>query len=713
MLNELKLMMDGLKAANIPLESMHEDLHQAGGKEAVRVILERTLKNQVHIKKVEYISKEDLDNIWVIGSNNQDRFPIFKLTVPLRSEGNRLASSIYTFYKSNKSNRENVQSLCHEYDIDSSLIEKDFSLKFLKKLLSIFPTQDPGSEKWPKSRNKQIERFETLKKGKTKNEKALQVIELYRRYSMFGNNGIDFLVELDKALSHRLQQGVAKEFRNLMMNCLFGLTRCNGKGELPGDRRPALVLDYFPSEEHDISVTSSEAYKKVLSDYLISLDELSDRKKSAGPIKVCPITGQSQALLHDKFPDINLGKKLPVSLIKPFSRYEGNLGETVRRYGKVGIASFTIDRDFSRKIDPLLRFLTKPKLRNENATWHRLPSDKKKKNDLLIAYCHDGINIPVSKYYASEIDGKEEYEDNVQELAILIKGESIDLNGLVDMAVFRKLDEANQRIVYTARRKLKDLKSAAEIWVKASKNGPNIGKRKKICIPPNGIVSLSRGYSDMVLSYAQVMRLFFEEGNDYSNLSLRSLRAFFRKTSPLFKKSSEKSGGNCDIRRLVSVFSILLYKYGRFWEDYMTDFSYQLGQLCSAMDDLHLGYCKEVRQESKEPNKLLGSAAYAIALQSPTRALDYLANRLAPYERWVKNKYPGKSSDEWNAVDNAIFAYKWIRRHSPKIYQALQNFHSTQSKNLSQTHGPELMLGYLAGRDIFKKTVDEKEYENE
>ena len=139
----------------------------------------------------------------------------------------------------------------------------------------------------------------------------------------------------------------------------------------------------------------------------------------------------------------------------------------------------------------------------------------------------------------------------------------------------------------------------------------------------------------------------------------------------------------------------------------MKSLSYQLGQFCAAMNELHLGYCESERGGSI-PSTLLGSSAYSIALKSPSRALNYLGTRLAPYQTWVRKQKLSKSDDgkyKQNAINQAIFASNWMRSHAEDLNIAF----SEQGEKISSTHTAELMLGYLAGREFIGKSENNEE----
>lgn len=132
----------------------------------------------------------------------------------------------------------------------------------------------------------------------------------------------------------------------------------------------------------------------------------------------------------------------------------------------------------------------------------------------------------------------------------------------------------------------------------------------------------------------------------------------------------------------------------------MNDFAFQLGQLCSAMDELHIGYCKSERK-GDIPNTLLGNQVYGMALQNPVRALSVLASRRKPYDSWVRRMRAKNQRTEDKAITAAIFAQIWMSNQAEKLseFLSLNNLESTD------TYKAELMLGYLAGRP-FEKNND-------
>ncbi len=134
----------------------------------------------------------------------------------------------------------------------------------------------------------------------------------------------------------------------------------------------------------------------------------------------------------------------------------------------------------------------------------------------------------------------------------------------------------------------------------------------------------------------------------------------------------------------------------------MKDFAFQLGQLCSAMDELHIGYCKSERK-GDIPSILIGNQVYGMALQNPKKAMDFMASRRKPYDSWVIRIRAKNIQTEDKAITAAIFAKIWMGKQA----KSLNDFLSSHALATSDTYKAELMLGYLAGRPYGKENTSD------
>lgn len=722
MLNELKTMLDGIEEL-VDISPTHKDITQAGGKEAIRVLLEVDENDVVFIKGLEYLNKSHLNNVWVL-KGYKDLFPTIKLTKPLRPKGNKLFNLCLDYRSSKQADEKDkklneINQLCESIgssNLEGSQITHTPSL--IKYLLDQFHSEQPFRKVWPSYRKNILEKSYQFEGSK--NEAIQIVLELYRRYLKFGENGLEFVQKLDQEIERSLKgDSLSEANQTQLLNTLFGSKPVKTNGELPDVEgvRIKLVLDYLPDKNIDIFATDLNKRKKTISNYLIN----SEREKiNEGEKFYCPILGDSSSLVSSTFPKINLGEGLPVSIISPYSKFDDKGKKTtVRRYDRAEINSYTIDLDLSQKIDGLLRELTSKN--NKDKTWKSIPSEKSKQRDLLIAYCHGDLNLPATQF-VTQVEDLDDYQNRTQDLISLLNKGDLSPDALVDFIVIRKVDKANQKVVYSNACSLGQLEKAAHSWQIACANTPEftlaiIGKDKKrhyvkpYALAPDQLTALSKQVFDLdgdvskgevpAISFSESMRIFFNQDDFSQRIAEHSLKKITAQTQKLFAFCAEARNlgskekvpidANINALKMTTLMAVLLFKMNRRKEDYMSELSFKLGQYCSAMNELHIGYCRVVRKGSM-PTTLIGSAAYAIALHSPIKALEYIALRLKPYESWARGmQAEGKQ-------DNSLYAFHWMQRNAKELKDALLQPKSISSK----THQAELMLGYLAGRPFEK-----------
>jgi hypothetical protein len=91
---------------------------------------------------------------------------------------------------------------------------------------------------------------------------------------------------------------------------------------------------------------------------------------------------------------------------------------------------------------------------------------------------------------------------------------------------------------------------------------------------------------------------------------------------------------------LPSIFGLLLAKLGHRKGEYVKGPPFLVGRLLSLADQLHVQYCYGVRK-GQVPPQLVGNALMATALESPTKAVATLAQRILPYQAWARTVQGG------------------------------------------------------------------------
>ncbi len=525
MINEFKQLLDGALEANIEIEKEHINYGKAGGSEALRIILGMHNRNPV-IDSIQYMDSGDIDSIWIMKTSNQDQFPAIKLKYPLRLSGNKPYQEFKRLSLGDKK-----RELC------------DFLIKYAFDENELSSYQSfPDAKKY---RNSIIDRKDNLLLYIEENpvDELVHVANIYEYFCQFENNGLDLLKKIDAKLEEYLKKNeeMDEKFISLCLNALYGSKLTNAKNELSD--RVTLIFDYQPNPDVDIFATNDSSYKRVINEYLIN----SDKPK----IDVCSLTGAETSVI-EKCPEINLGKGLPISKIQCYSKkIDGK--PYAKRYNRGGSEGYVFSRDIAYQFSILLRFITQREFKNK--LWCGIPRDvevKRIKSDLLIAFCRSNLEVPFVNLLVGDIEDAEDYVSTASDIMTLLEGKKINPSTLIDFILVRKIDDGNQKIIYSGRYSLPALKDAATRWSEAGKNIPDfelfINKKlqrvKPWGIAPAQLINLSKYTYEMdgtpskgsipAISFAQSMRLFMEEGSQFSTLAQQLLNKITQQSQWLF-----------------------------------------------------------------------------------------------------------------------------------------------------------------------------------
>jgi len=698
MLNELYSMQRGLEKIGVLPPEKHNDIKSPGMGTTFRVVLDF----DGCVDRVELIDKDKIKDAWSLGNGNKNQFPAIKLVFPLIPEA-------HGNYKKWKENNRNAKENAYR--------------EFIREQINKFSVHFENIKEWPGYRNKILERKEQFYE-KYKDENFYQIFE---RYSKSGNDGANIVRQVYDKIKTGLDNFNLKEF-GAVGDVLFGAGLDN-KGAVKDGKRVTLLLDAIPSNDID-HYASSRKEVMALSKALFELESQSSGSKST-----CALTGEKCHVVDKVFPEEKLSI---VGGTKLYAKNSGTSGPTVERYKRSGAESYRLSDELSKKLAASIYLISEEKYKGK--TWSKIPSSTGRAPSLLLAYCKDDLNLTVPQLITggTDIEDFDDYQDATKTVLDLFDRSNCTPDAIVEVAEIIVLDKANRKINYSTTSTIGRIRQAADEWLSACNNVPNfelraqVGKKNKYLSPwpiaPSSLVDLSRNRfkakgNDLEvlmlnrngrkvkpipsIAFTDAMKIFFYRKQDKEQLVTRTLAKLSNQYKPLFahcalsktiaalvvKSERIKTNPNINTHALnaVTVMSALLYKLGKKREVYMNEFAYQLGQLCSAMDELHIGYCKSMR-DGDIPNTLIGNLTYGMALQSPTKALAVLASRIKPYETWARN--PKNFSSDDKAIKAGIYAHKWLSGQSEELYS---HFAST-SLSITDTYKAELMLGYLAGR---------------
>jgi len=693
MLNELYSIYQGLETAGESPAIKHNDIQSPGMGTTFRVILDE----QGQVISTKLMSREQIQNSWSLGNGNKNQFPAVKVVYPLVAEGHAdyLAWKEEVSKPSEAEYRELIECISQKYPVDLSHIEC-----------------------WPSYRKQVLARKEQL----TGTEGCEAVYQLFDRYSQT-ETGVEILEQVASLLIESAQQGEDGSSLKAICTLLFG-DDVTPKGQIKDGKRITLILDCRPQADIDTYASSREQVT-ALSQALFKAESRTNKKTRKAE---CALTGDVGEVVYDIFPNEKLNVVGSTAL---FAKNATTSGPTVKRYNTSGGAAFLMSDKLSQKLAASISFINSAKFKDK--TWSKLPSPLGSPS-LLLAYCKEDLELPLTPLITgeSEVDDFDDYLDATESVLASFRGKNLSLDAAVDFAEIIVLDKANRKINFSSTTKISQLIRAVNQWQTACQNSPSFklyaliqNNEKQMCSPraisPQQVMYLSRqkyirdGGTSITLpgiSFADVMKLFL--GRDNHVMAGRCLQRIAEQYLPLLNyctlsrlqrvlqaKAHVKTNvkNNTQALKAVTLMTVLLYKIGRTKEVYMKDFAFQLGQLCSAMDELHIGYCKSERK-GDIPNTLIGNQVYGMALQNPVKAMGFMSSRRRPYDSWVKRMMAKNARSEDKAITGAIFAQIWMSKQAKSLNELLS---SPVAK--SDAYKTELMLGYLAGRPFEQKNT--------
>lgn len=458
---------------------------------------------------------------------------------------------------------------------------------------------------------------------------------------------------------------------------------------------------------------------------------------------VCALSGARGPLHSGNFPQPNLPGLGQVYL---FSRNPDipSLG----RYGRISDKSFAVGAGLAQRLSGAIAALTKPDAQNQ--TWGLIPGETGDKPDLLVASFALVADLTQDEEEDDKGDapntrgvgGLSDLGARMFEQLGADRAAERDALDEISILVLRTVDPANRKAIYHRKAKPADIAAAADNWRRAAANTPadvgfkmpQKGKtqpvfRRPPLVAPLSLTPLSRmlfangGRRRVDIGgapAAEAFGLFLREG-DATRRTRKLLTLMLRRLSPLLAGlAAARSAGvealkhfdpKLDLRRDalrgVAWFGVLLHFLGRTKEVYMSDAAFRLGQLLSAADALHVGYCADLRGGAVPPT-LVGNAVFSIALGDPTRALAVLAQRLKPYLGWagsgrlsrIREKAEGliRGGDPSRgyAMLNGASQARRADELSIELRALLAPYHD-KGATPDDAFKAELLLGYLAG----------------
>lgn len=721
MLNELLAVERGAMQAGVEIAQLHPDVKECG---RIPTLLVRLLPGG-QVATVRPMPPEARS--WTLRDGQQNSFPFVQPKLPLLKVPAGDERRERAVKRRSEGRRDAVLGLCKEMGVNPDAFDKWPTAKFISR---------------------QQERRTQLAALKEMDARiVLATIEDFiAACDQTGNTGSQYLLEsVVRQLVTGVEQNAEEDWLNVAIAILVGKFNTKKRQwECAGGL--LFEADGFPLRIFDLKVALQ--LSRVLSEKATAA---TNRTESS----VCRLTGLETPLLSGNFPQPNL----PV-LGQTFIFAKNKEIPAAHRYDRFAAEAMPVGQSTVERLAASLKALTAEQRRGK--TWTDVPSDAAKQKDLFLAFVEAVPDAPaVGTLVDDDEEDEEDYSEEVPEATALVsesvatfekrterlieavRGKTSDFQKTpVHLAVFRKVDPANRKVVYAGAPTVGELHDAAAGWAEGERNVPpwltmpilRKGERMpRLMAPPHvaplGVISFSRqmfvrqGSKRQEvpgMPAAEALGLFLESsdapGTPGQRRVTHALRLVLTRRAALVSGAAhaQRCKGNRkndflngfdgrEVLRTITVLALLLHKLGRSKEAYMSDMAFKLGQLLAAADMVHAGYCADVRGGSLPPS-LLGNQVFAMAQAAPAKALATLCRRWKPYDGWAKkaarernraeqlvgNKNADEQQRGWD-IRRALRHAREIGRLANELGPALADC------RVNDTFRAELLLGYMAG----------------
>ncbi len=719
MLNELLLIERGIRHSGIEIIQPHPDIKNARKMPTLKVFLDE--KGDVFTVKT---NPGDVIP-WTLRDGQHNSFPFVQIKSPLlviSDDFEKIRNIAVDKKKEKHERREALLELTKDAQFNGEAV-KDW----------------PG----PKMRERLRDRLEQLSFIETPKDSVVwAVFERVLRSCdpELGGNPQKTFSSIIKLLIEKFKQSAQDDWFEIAAALLIGKKEkkkwvCSGAFLFDADAFSYSIID-----------------KRLIPFVTKALNRFNEEEKGCEE-KKCGLTGKNSRLHSGNFPQPNLSVLGQTYIFSKNREIPAN-----GRYRCFAADAMPLGEDVATKLAGAFTAITEPE--RENITWRKIPGEAPKQTDLFIAFVDGAMAARVAENVAEEDDDFSEeddedsktsgsvsaFEKRAERLIETIQGKNIELNkALVRLSIFRKVDPANRKVIYSDNPAVNEFDLAAKDWAKGEKNVPSWlklpvykkAKRKtEPILPPHvaplGLIKFSKqifirnGTENQEIggiSAAEALRFFLHLSND-GKLPSKLLRHVLRRRTSLLtgaahmehtpqcwerrneilKKHKYFLSSNRESLRTVSILGISLHKLGRKREVYMNDTAFKLGQLLASADIVHAGYCADVRG-GEIPPSLLGNQVFVMAQNSPGKALSTLCRRWKPYDGWVKklirdseriddlmgSSNKRKKQKGWD-IKKALRHAREMKELAGDLTQKLEG-----CSHVTDEFRAELLLGYLAG----------------
>jgi hypothetical protein len=717
MLNELLIIERGAYQAGIPTIQRHPDVKDTRRIPTLLVQLDQN----GHVACVLPVPKQVKP--WTLRSGQHNSFPFVQpkvplWTIPIDTKSEALRKSALS--KKNVERRKAFLELAENASFNQDVFKNWPGAGFISHL---------------KERRQQLAGLEG-----TESDVVPASIDCFLIACSPENGASQLMAEVAKRLVEEIERSPQDECLEVASALLLGSFDIKNGGWQAG---AALI---FEASGKNLSILDHKLIPTVS-------DALSFSSSGEGcNSDICGLTGNEERLVTGNFPQPNLpilGQTYVFSKNRDIPAFD--------RYARFSGEAMPVGNDVAMRLAASIAALTS--VERKNKTWRDIPGEAPKQTDLLVAFVEAVPGVQMAEVMVEDYSEEEQedlpdshgsvavFEQRTERMIRLVKaevGENITKTN-VQIAVFRKVDLGNRKVVHSATLAVAGFYEAGKNWVRGERNVPGWltlpilakGESKPKAMHPPHIAPLGLiGFSRSVyirggierqdasgIPAAEALSLFLDPSEQVRSRVKRMLRLVLTRRAALLSGVGhlQHMPGSWDRRfeimkrfdcretlRTVTLLGILLDRLGRVKEQYMKEAAFKLGQLLAAADVVHAGYCADVRG-GDIPSSLLGNQVFGMAQIAPTKALATLCRRWKPYGGWAKKAarepyridamIASKEKDERKRKTDQQRGWdiKRALRHAREMGPLADELASTLADTADDAFRAELLLGYMAG----------------
>ena len=422
--------------------------------------------------------------------------------------------------------------------------------------------------------------------------------------------------------------------------------------------------------------------------------------------------------IDDPMPEVKLAGGITVRLRTMFS---GQPCQT--RYGLIEGSSYPISKQMRARLKTALEWIGGPEQKHK--TWVNT-----NKGEILFAYPSRFPEADVS--FVDLYGGNENNDLSFIDIAKQFVSQLYRYNnhmespdpGLIQIFVLRKIDNARAKVVYTRQTNPGNLEKCGVLWDAGCRNIPQFDFEAPSVPYPLDIAYILNQFWEAngtlatdkcrpIPKYYGVELLLNPLASTSDALHMLVQKAYM--IGPFLGTKLPQKSARIQIvesaKNILSLMGCFLYRNGIRKDVYMEKLPYLYGQLLKASDELHMLYCKVVRN-GNYPTQFVGSTTYQAALEAPVRTLNLLGQRMRPYISWAKT-YSAKKAETAEEPGKERWRVKWVL----SLYGSFADKLITELSDgirFTDIDKAQFFLGYLASFPKKEKAEESNElYEEE